>query len=308
MLATPGALPDGPEWLFEVKWDGMRLLADVVDGGLSLASRSGRDVTANFPELAELARLAPDVLLDGEVVLLDGGIPSFAALADRMHAAVGQGAALARPVTFMVFDVLRLYGVPLLDRPLHERRATLERLDTASVPAVALSPTYTDGRALLAATGQRGMEGVVAKRRDGVYRPGHRSPGWVKVTHRRTQVCLVGGWRPEGAGTAGVADSRIGALLLGVPDADGLRYAGRVGAGLTAAAAQRVLRQRLVPSDRPPFAGRVPRPDATGARWCEPLTVVEVAHLGWTEAGRLRQPVFRGVRDDLDPGQVHLEH
>ena len=302
MLATPGALPDGPDWLFEVKWDGMRLLADVVDGSVRLTSRTERDVTANFPELADIARLAPDVLLDGEVVLLDGGIPSFAALADRMHGPVDPRTAHARPVTYMVFDVLRLYGVSLLDRPLEERRATLERLDLAAVPALSLSPGYTDGPALLDATRSRGMEGVVAKRRDSVYRPGRRSPVWVKAAHRHTQVCLVGGWRPEKS-SAG----RIGALLLGLPDASGLRYVGKVGSGLAGGTAQRVLRERLVAAERPPFSERLPRPDAVGARWCAPVTVVEVAHLGWTEGGRMRQPVFRGIRDDVEPDEVHLE-
>ncbi|WP_219415121.1 non-homologous end-joining DNA ligase [Pseudonocardia nigra] len=302
MLATPGALPDGPEWLFEVKWDGMRLLAEAVAGGVRLTSRSGRDVTSHFPELAELTRLAPDVLLDGEVVLLEGGIPSFAALADRMHGPVPPRIAHARPVTFMVFDVLRLYGVPLLERPLEERRGTLERLDLTAVPALSLSPTYTDGQALLDATVQRGMEGVVAKRRDSPYRPGCRSPAWVKVTHRRTQICLVGGWRAERS-SAG----RIGALLLGVPDGGGLRYAGKVGSGLAGEIAQRVLRDRLVTAEASPFTERVPRSDGVGAHWCEPSTVVEVAHMGWTDGGRLRQPVFRGVRDDLDPDQVGSE-
>src|SRR3712207_2213403 len=112
MLVTPGALLVGPEWLHEVKWDGMRVLADVPDRRLTLTGRPGRNVTARFPELAGILRLAPDVVLDGEVVLLDGGIPSFAALADRMHVPVGPRTAQARPVTYMVFDVLRLYGVP----------------------------------------------------------------------------------------------------------------------------------------------------------------------------------------------------
>src|SRR5690606_18264287 len=179
--------------------------------------------------------------------------------------------AQARPVTFMVFDVLRLYGVPLLERPFAERRATLERLDLASVPVVSLSPIYTDGAALLDATRERGMEGVVAKRRDGVYRPGRRSPSWTKVTHRLAQACVVGGWRPERGGS-----SRIGALLLGVPDGSA-------------------------------FAGPLPRAEAAGVRWCEPQTVVEVAHTGRTAAGRLWHPVFRGVRDDLDPVHVELE-
>ena len=302
MLATPGDLPAGPEWLFEVKWDGMRLLAEVVDGAVRLSSRSERDVTAHFPELHGLPALAPDVLLDGEVVLLERGIPSFAALADRMHSAVDPRVAAARPVTFMVFDVLRLYGVSLVDRPLAERRATLERMELSAVPQLSLSPGYTDGAALLDATRQRGMEGVVAKRRDSPYRPGRRSPEWVKTTHQRTQVCLVGGWRPE-RGSAG----RIGALLLGVPDGAGLRYAGKVGAGLTGGTAQRLLRERLLPREQPPFEERLPRPDGVGARWCEPLTVVEVAHLGWTAAGRLRQPVYRGVRDDLVADQVQQE-
>jgi bifunctional non-homologous end joining protein LigD len=302
MLATPGGLPDGPEWLFEVKWDGMRLLAEVVDGALRLTSRTERDVTANFPELAGLTGLAPDVLLDGEVVLLEHGIPSFAALATRMHSAVDPRVAAARPVTFMVFDVLRLYGVSLVDRPLAERRATLERMELATVPQLSLSPGYTDGAALLDATRQRGMEGVVAKRRDSPYRPGRRSPDWVKTSHQQTQVCLIGGWRPE-RGSAG----RIGALLLGLPHRTGLRYVGKVGAGLTGATAQRVLHERLLDRELPPFEERLPRPDGVGARWCEPLTVVEVAHLGWTDGGRLRQPVYRGVRDDLDADQVQQE-
>jgi bifunctional non-homologous end joining protein LigD len=302
MLATPGDLPDGPEWLFEVKWDGMRLLAEVTGGALRLFSRTERDVTANFPELGGLTRLAPDVLLDGEVVALERGIPSFAALAERMHSPVDPRTAAARPVTYLIFDVLRLYGVSLVDRPLDERRATLERMELATVDNASLSPSYVDGRALLEVTRQRGMEGVVAKRRDSPYRPGRRSPQWVKTAHQHTQVCLVGGWRPERS-TAG----RIGALLLGLPDGGGLRYVGKVGAGLAGATAQRVLHERLVDRDRPPFGERVPRPDGVGARWCEPLTVVEVAHLGWTDGGRLRQPVYRGIRDDVSPDQVGQE-
>lgn len=299
MLATPGGLPDGPDWLFEVKWDGIRLLAEVSAGALRLTGRTERDVTANFPELAALTRLAPDVLLDGEVVLLQRGVPSYAALAERLHYPVDARTAAARPVTYMVFDVLRLYGVSLVDRPLAERRATLERMELAAVPNLSLSPGYTDGAALLAATRQRGMEGVVAKRRDSPYRPGRRSPHWVQTGHRRIQAGLVGGWRPERGGAG-----RVGALLLGLPDAGGLRYLGPVAAGLAGTTGQRVLHERLVGRGTPPFRTPLPRPDGVGARWCEPLTVVEVAHLGWTDDGRLRQPVYRGIREDLDPEQL----
>ncbi|MEV1292913.1 non-homologous end-joining DNA ligase [Pseudonocardia sp. NPDC049635] len=313
MLATPGPLPTGPDWSFEVKWDGMRVLASVTEGPggpgdpapvLQLRTRSGRDVTANFPELTGLVDLAPDVVLDGEVVLLDDGVPSFAALAHRMQGVLSPAAAQRRPVTFMVFDVLRLYGVPLLDRPLAERRATLDRLDLAGVPHVEVSPRYPDGAALLEVTARRGLEGVVAKRETSVYRPGRRSPDWVKVAHRHSQSCLVGGWRPER--TSG---KRIGALLLGVPGPGGLEFAGRVGSGLAGTAVQQVLTERLaaVESTASPFAAPIGRVDATGARWCTPAVVVEIAHLGWTQAGRLRQPVFRGVRDDVDPADVRRE-
>jgi bifunctional non-homologous end joining protein LigD len=305
MLATPGSLPTGPEWVYEVKWDGMRLLAEVTDGELRLATRNGRDVTADFPELAGLTGIAPDLVLDGEVVLLEDGVPSFAALTDRMHGPVAAARALARPVTFMVFDVLRLYGVPLLERPLHERRATLDRLDTASVPTLALSPLYTDGRALFEATARRGMEGIVAKERESPYREGRRSPSWVKVTHRHTQTCLVGGWRPE----RGTAAGRIGALLLGVPDGGDLVFVGTVGSGLAGAAVQRMLSDLLADLEQPgpPFRERVPRAEAAGAQWCEPIVAVEVAHEGWTTAGRLRQPVVRGVRADVEPQDVRRE-
>ncbi|MBP2364489.1 non-homologous end-joining DNA ligase [Pseudonocardia parietis] len=311
MLATPGPLPTGAGWSYEVKWDGMRVLASVTDGdggrALTLRTRSGRDVTPNFGELADLMTLAPDVLLDGEVVLLDAGVPSFAALAHRMQGVVSAAAAASRPVTFMVFDVLRLYGVSLLDRPLAERRATLERLDLSGLAHVETSPLYPDGAALLAVTAQRGLEGVVAKRETSRYRPGRRSPDWVKVAHRHSQSCLVGGWRPE-KGAAG-GRPRIGALLLGVPGPDGLEFAGRAGSGLGGTAMQQVLTGRLGPLAAPasPFATAIPRVDAAGAQWCVPSAVVEVAHLGWTAAGRLRQPVIRGMRDDVDPAEVRRE-
>ena len=313
MLATPGTLPAGTDWLFEVKWDGMRVLADVSDGRVRLTDRGGREVTASFPELDGLTRLAPDVLLDGEVVLLEGGVPSFRALTDRMHEPVDPRGAHARPVTFTVFDVLRLYGVPLLERPLGERRATLERLGLDTVSRLSLSPDYPDGAALFDATLERGMAGVLAKHRDGVYRPGVRSPDWVATTHRPTLACLVGGWRPEhgggwgaGAGLGGGGcheptgqdSGRIGALLLGLPGMGRLWFAGSVEVGHADTTVQRVLRGRLVDIGVSPFGAGMSRSAAAGARWCRPSTVVEVAHRGWT-ARRLREPVFRGIRDDL---------
>ena len=306
MLATPGPQPIGDDWLHEVKWDGMRVLADVTATGLRLLSRSGRDVTVSFPELVAVTAGVKDALIDGEIIALRAGVPSFAALADRMHVADARRAeelSQTQPVTVMAFDLLRLYGVDLTQRPLVERRTSLSRL---SLPESTWrsSPVYDDGPALLAATLDQGLEGVVAKRRRSTYQPGRRSPDWVKTAHRHHQVCLVGGWRPETG-----SPSEIGALLLGMPDgAGGLSFAGRVGSGISRAAAQD-LKRLLVPLRlaRPPFSTEVPRLDAAGASWCEPSVVVEVRHLGWTTGNRLRQPVFRGVRSDLDPAEVRRE-
>jgi bifunctional non-homologous end joining protein LigD len=165
--------------MFEVKWDGLRMIADVVDRRLRLTDASGTELTGVFPELSAVADLAPDGLFDGVVVLLAGGVPSATALRRRLAGPGEPGA-----VIYMIFDVLRLYGVPLLERPLADRRATLDRLpfDPAGDAAVTRSPLYSDGTALLTATVQRGLPGIVAKRRDSPYRPGTRCAGWVRVT------------------------------------------------------------------------------------------------------------------------------
>jgi bifunctional non-homologous end joining protein LigD len=299
-------VPSGPEWLHEVKWDGMRVLVDVHEGRLALTARSGSDVTVSYPELAGLADRLPDALLDGEVVAMVDGRPSFRGLAERMHVRDPRRAerlAAARPVVLMVFDILRLYGVSLLDRPLEQRRATLERLELDG-PHWQVPAAYDDGPALLAATREQGLEGVVSKRRTSTYQPGVRSPDWVKLPHRRVQSCLVGGWRPETG-----SDRRIGALLVGVPDgAGGLAFAGRVGSGI-GGTAQRRLTELLTPIARPdpPFSEPLDRADAVGSRWCEPRVVVDVRYLGRGESGRLRQPTYRGLRTDLSPEEVEWD-
>ena len=326
MLATPadperGLPADGERWAYEVKWDGMRVLADIAEGGISLRSRTGRDVLVAFPEFEPLAHAHPDVLLDGEIVVLSNGVPSFAALADRMHVRESRRAtqlAAKAPATYIAFDALRMYGVDLTGRTWQERREALERLGPSG-EAWQLSPVYGDRDSLVAATVEQGLEGVVAKRRGSRYHLGVRSPDWVKLAHKHVQTCVVGGWRPE-VGAAGGASDRIGALLLGVwegtsavPDDEDaeprLRFAGRVGSGLVAAGPQADLVRLLRPlrRDGSPFDSPVPREDAATARWVEPQVVVEVRHLGRTEGGRLRQPVFRGIRTDVEPADVRDE-
>lgn len=296
-LPAGRALPTGPGWVFEVKWDGVRILADTRDEGLRLLSRTERDVTDAYPELAGVAAVRGAVL-DGEVVAMSGGVPSFGALAERMHvqdAARARRLAAQAPVTFVVFDVLTLYGVDLTRLPFTERRATLERL---SLPERCIvSPVYEDGAALWAATQRQGLEGVVAKRLGSVYRPGERSPDWVKAAHRRSRTALVAGWRPETTGSG-----RLGAVLLGAYDGDRLRYLGRAGSGLTGKLAGE-LAERLRPlaTTESPFQEDVPAIDARGARWCEPRVVLDVSYLTRTATGRLRHPVLRAVRDDAPP-------
>ena len=298
MLASQAtSLPSGPDWVHEVKWDGMRVLADIHDGRLRLTSRTEKDVTATFPELAGLALESEDALLDGEVVALEAGAPSFAALAERMHVQDQHRAAalaVARPVTFMVFDLLRLYGVDLTSRTLADRRATLERIGLGGAHWQ-VPPVYEDGELLRAATLEQGLEGVVSKRLSSRYHPGRRSKDWLKLPHRATDSVVVGGWRPETTNA-----SRLGAVLVGRPTPEGLRYLGRVGSGLTGRAAV-LLREQLEPLglDASPFADPVPRIDAEGTTWVRPEVVVDVTALGATGGGRLRQPAYRGVRADL---------
>jgi bifunctional non-homologous end joining protein LigD len=298
MLASQGtAIPHGPDWAHEVKWDGMRVLADVTAGRLRLLSRNENDVTARFPELGILAGpgMPEDMLLDGEVVSLDGGLPSFSDLAERMHVSDARKAltlSATRPVTFMVFDLLRLYGVDLTSRPLAERREALERIGLGG-PNVQVPATYDDGDALYAATRAQGLEGVVSKRLSSTYNPGRRSRDWLKFAHRASMSVVT-----ESA-------HRLGAVLVGTPTPQGLLYRGRVGSGLAGAEQERVLTAlQDLSVDAPPFADKVPKMDAQGTTWVRPEVVVDVKALGVSTHGRLRQPAYRGLRPDLSPDDL----
>jgi bifunctional non-homologous end joining protein LigD len=285
----------------------MRVLVNVADGQMTLLSRNENDVTVSFPELSTLATpgMPEDMLLDGEIVALDDGIPSFSALAERMHvrdARKARSLAIAHPVTFMAFDLLRLYGVDLTSRSLAERRATLERIGLAG-PSYQVPPTFDDGDTLQAATLENGLEGVVSKRLSSKYSPGRRSPDWLKFAHRPSLSVVIGGWRLETDSA-----SRLGAVLVGRAEPSGLRYLGRVGSGLAGKAQVAVL-DALLPLtiDASPFADEIPRVDAQGTLWVRPEVVVDVQALGLSAQGRLRQPSYRGLRPDLSPGDLRDE-
>lgn len=309
MLATRAAdkpaIPRGSDWCYEVKWDGVRALADTTSGALRLRGRSGRDVTAAYPELAGLAAM-PAALVDGEIVVLSQGVPSFEALAERMHVRDGARARLlaaSAPVTYVAFDLLTLGGEDLTRRPLDDRRRALEALP---LPArVQLSPVYPDLDPLWDVTLEHGLEGVVAKRRSSTYQGGRRSSDWVKATHRTTRVAAVVGWRPEGAaqgGRSAVAGvGPLGAVLLGAPDASGAwRYLGKAGSGLggrRGADLERELRPMI--RDTSPLDDPVPDADARGVTWVAPTVGVDVAYLQRTRSGRLRQPTVRALRTEV---------
>jgi bifunctional non-homologous end joining protein LigD len=307
MLAVAGALPTGTGWAFECKWDGVRALADLTTDGMQITGRSERPITTNYPELYHLADACPDALLDGEIVAFADGRPSFGALQPRMHVsdpAAARKLAATTPVTFLIFDVLRLYGVDLTARPYAERRETLERIGLDGA-AWTVPPAFDDGAATLKASRAQGLEGVVAKRATSRYRPGARSADWVKVRLTHRQAFVVGGYEVGSGGRT----NQIGSLVLGYHDAAGaLQYAGQVGSGLTGAAL-RTLQSLLEPlhQEAPPFASAFTRAQARGVRWCAPQVVVDVEYIEWTDGGRLRHPTYRGIRTDKEARDVHRE-
>lgn len=301
MLATRGShVPTGGEWVHEVKWDGMRILADATGDRIRLSSRNENDVTVSFPELRALA--GRDLLLDGEVVVFEDGRPDFGALGERMHVRDARRAARLsehRPVVYLVFDVLRVDGRDLAAEPLSVRRKALESLDLTDA-SWQVPPVYDDGAMLWEATRQQRLEGVVSKRLSSPYRPGLRSPHWLKFPHRRRTSWVVCGWRFENG-----SEHRLGALLLGEPTEQGVVFRGRVGSGVTGVSAAR-LKRLLEPLTvaASPFVDALARDDTDGTQWVRPELVVDVESLGVGAQGRLRQPSYIGIRDDLAPGDL----
>ena len=303
MLATAGALPVGPDWNYEFKWDGVRVLALFSGPRPDLFARSGAVVTSAYPEIAEL-RLPPGTLLDGEMVVLDAaGRPSFTALAERMHVRERHRAArlaVTLPVTYMIFDLLFLEGEDCTGLPYAARRDRLEQLGLAGSSWM-VPPSFGDGAATAAAARENRLEGVVAKRSGSVYLPGSRSPDWVKVKFDRTGDYVIGGWR------AGAR--RLGGLLVGVPTDRGLAFRGRVGGGIGGEAERELLAalKPLAGSASPFVPGVVPREDSRGAHWVRPELVVEVRYGNRTRDGRLRFPRFLRVRYDKTPAECAEE-
>jgi bifunctional non-homologous end joining protein LigD len=250
------------------------------------------------------------VVLDGEIVALDEqGRPDFQRLQPRMH--LESEAAVRRrmtdtPVVYMVFDLLYLNGHSTMQLAYTERRKLLEKLELDGPNWQAPSFHVGDGQAMLDASKEKGLEGVIAKRLDSRYEPGGRSGAWLKIKNQVRQELVVGGWLPG----QGARQARIGSLAVGYYDAPAggpqrLVYAGNVGTGFTERTLEDLM-NRLEPlrTEESPFEGRQP---PKGTVFVEPRLVAEVEFRGWTRSRTLRQPAFKGLRDDKDPGDVIFE-
>jgi bifunctional non-homologous end joining protein LigD len=315
------ALEEAPlvsdRFAYEPKYDGIRTIVTIEPGAggseVRLWSRLGNDKTAQFPDLVrplrELSRrLASGAVLDGEIVALDaGGEPAgFQRLQGRIHL-TGERAVAAhashQPVALVLFDLLRDGARNVMDLPLIERRARLERL-FAGTPAGTLRLSELvrgDGRDLYRRAAHRGWEGLVAKTLDSRYMPGRRSPEWRKLKILQRRECVVGGWtEPRGS------RAHFGALLLGVWEDGALEYIGHTGTGFNGAELDRLAR-RLAQRASPhcPFRSRPPANERP--HWVTPDLVVEVAFTEWTDDRRLRHPKYLGVRDDVKAEDVRRE-
>jgi bifunctional non-homologous end joining protein LigD len=297
--------PEGPEWLHEQKFDGYRIVAVRERASVRLLSRRFKDWTAEFPIVAEaVAQLPVDrVVLDGEVAaLLPSGITSFQAL---------QNARDAADLAYFVFDLLALDGDDLTQLPLEQRKARLEQL-VKSAPGTGRGKPgiirYSDhvtgsGREFFALACQRGLEGIISKRRDQPYRPG-RGPHWLKTKCLLRQELVVGGFTDPERSRVG-----FGALLVGYYDHGRLTYAGKVGTGYSHATLVE-LRAQLDDLERPasPFSPEPPRAWTGASRhWVAPDLVAEISFSEWTNDGRLRHPSFQGLRRDKSPRDVVRE-
>jgi bifunctional non-homologous end joining protein LigD len=316
MLATLIGDPfDSDEWLFELKWDGVRAFA-VCNHETTLFSRNQRDITATYPELGKLHErmVAIDAMIDGEVVAMVNGRPSFEALQSRVNlqerVAITR-ASKALPVTYVAFDLLYLDGQSLLTTPVEDRKARLQELVVEKPGLVMVSPAIeSEGRAVFQTARSQNLEGMVAKRLGSPYRPGKRSKDWLKVKSIYDADVVVGGWTKGERGRSGT----LGALLVGAYDEGVLRYVGAVGTGFTDRSLADVLNQlREQESERCPFVD-----DPSGSRsqfgkvikdphWTHPRLVAAVEFRELTSAGRLRAPSFKGLRKDKAPEECLFE-
>jgi bifunctional non-homologous end joining protein LigD len=305
MLATLIDAPfDGEDWLFEIKWDGFRALASIdARRQVTLTSRNGLDLLGRFPELADIGQDFTDVpaLIDGEIVSLDGsGHSSFQRLQNHLnHVENGSSANLA----YVAFDVLYAKGEDQRQKPLEERKVILESIVKKGARRVLYSAHVVGrGKDLFAAASQKGLEGIIGKRRSSPYVE-KRTHDWVKIKAQKTQECVIGGYTdPQGARTG------FGSLHVGLYDASGqLAYVGNVGTGFSREVASQLLdKMKPLATATCPFVKR-PAKHVRDSHWIAPKLVAQVRFSEWTDDGRMRHPAFLGLRLDKKPRECVRE-
>jgi bifunctional non-homologous end joining protein LigD len=304
MLATledEQRMPRGEGWEFEIKWDGYRIVATLAGGEARLLTRKDQDYTERFGNVArELVKAlkTPDCVVDGEVCALDEeGRPSFSAM---------QQAKQGTPIVYYVFDLLEVEGEPVLDLPLSQRRTRLRKLLDGRNRTVQFSESFEDGPALMRAAKERRLEGIMGKRLDSRYQPGKRTRDWLKFKAHGEQEFVIAGYT-RGKGRR---EWSFGSLVLGVYNQEGLEWVGNVGTGFDDEEIERLLK-KLRPLERKtsPFAQtpKMPRVRKDDVVWVEPTLVADVSFAEWTHDGRLRAPVYQGLREDKGPQEVRRE-
>ncbi len=297
MLATLTGEPfDHPDWIFEVKWDGYRAVAEIRDGAVRLYSRNGISFNRKFSPIAEALRKCEfDAILDGEIVVVDDrGYPDFQMLQD--YGKTGGGHLL-----YYVFDLLYLAGHDLTNLPLLRRKELLKEI-LPSVPKIRFSDhVLEEGVLFFSAAREKGLEGIVAKHVRSVYRAGRRSRQWLKVKTQLTQEGVIAGFTEPGG-----RRKHFGALVLGVFEGKELIYIGHTGSGFSARTL-REIRGKLDPLIRKKRPFKV-EPQTNGSvTWVKPMLVCEVGFRGWTGEGLLRQPAFLRLREDKTARDVVRE-
>lgn len=312
MKATLGTgVPEGGDWVYEVKYDGVRVVAHATAEEARLVTRNGREKTAQFPEVVEALRDAAraagrPLVLDGELVALVKGKPArFQEIQDRVH--LKDEAEVRRrvdsdPAGLVAFDILADGDEVLMDLPWTARRERLEaRVGKGSAHLRVSEVVRGSGERAVERARSAGWEGVIAKRTDALYRPGRRSGDWLKLKVEFRQEFVVGGWTDPQR-----SRKHLGSLLVGYFEGGELVFAGGVGTGFDVQGL-REMRARLDALAAEETSFRDPPRTRTPAHWVRPETVVELKFAEWTADGRLRQPVFLGVRDDKDAREVGPE-
>jgi bifunctional non-homologous end joining protein LigD len=303
MLARLASQPFSSEaWIFEIKWDGFRAIA-YVNEVLSLRSRNAKELKYNFPELEELSQLTRNVVLDGEIVVMKEGKPDFQALLERGQAASQveiELQAKRSPVVYVVFDILEKDAVSLVDLSLTERKELLKNSVREGKHVLLSDFVEEKGEAYYRVALEKGLEGVMAKKKDSTYEPGVRSGNWLKIKKLRSCDCVIFGYTKG----SGARAETFGALLLGLYDDKKPVYVGKVGTGFSQEMLKTLSeRFQQLKTNAAPF--KVDIPDEI--TWLKPALVCEVSYQVVTRDRRLRMPHFSGLRNDKLPSECTVD-